>query len=180
MCNVTLILQSEDVAGVRSVTASVKQLRAEGRLQLRDVAELRARPRDPEITWLLHDSGLVGVAEAWRHTDQRYLDTLARDHCLAATPVARGLVAAAVEEAELAGTVARLVAACLDQLTPASSLAWLGGVAERAGLLQLVTRHAPGPSLAQSLAQHLQWPPEDADPGAGLGSLCAGLLVRLL
>ena len=167
------------MAGVRSVTASVKQLRAEGRLQLRDVAELRARPRDPEITWLLHDSGLVGVAEAWRHTDQRYLDTLARDHCLAATPVARGLVAAAVEEEELAGTVARLVAACLDQLTPASSLGWLGGVAERAGLLQLVTRHAPGPSLAQALAQHLQWPAEDADPGAGLGSLCAGLLAAL-
>ena len=53
------------MAGVRNVTASVKQLRGEGRLQLRDVAELRARPRDPEITWLLHDSGLVGVAEAW-------------------------------------------------------------------------------------------------------------------
>ena len=174
-------IKDADIERVRLLADLVTRLRSEGLVDLHNVKELVMTITDPEISLLLHNSGLVNIVAQWRHCPPRYLDTLVTGHCATGSSVVRGLVRAAVtvEDKRVAAIMSKLVVLCCDKMTETWSLNWLhvGDRRWAISVLNIVLKHKPDShSLIQAVGSHLDW---IVVKEAGLGSLCDGLVTTI-
>ena len=174
-------IEDGDVDGVRQLAELVTKLRSEGLVNLQDVKELVMAITDPEMSLLLHTSGLVNIAAQWRHCPPGYLDTLVTGHCPTGSSVVRGLVRAALtmEDRRVSVMMTRLVTMCCDLVTDDWSLTWIPLEDRRwaISVLNIILKHkADSISLIQAVGGHLDW---IVVREVGLGSLCDGLVTTI-
>ena len=179
--------KANDVAGVKKVAELISQLRTEGKINLRDVAELRLKISDPEVSWLLHHHHLVDVVTQWRQCDEQYLETFVLDHWRTGSETAVNIVRAVLEAGEtdkrMMMMMKRMLTLCCKRMNDDWRLEWLGSGYKRWSALALnhVIKHG-APASATDQRQCL----EEAVRGqqgwsvshvSGLGSLCHGLVT---
>ena len=111
------------------MTELISQLRTEGKIDLRDVAELRLKISDPEVSWLLHHHRLVDIVTQWRQCDEQFLETFVLDHWRTGSETAVNIVRAVLEAWEtdkrMMMMMKRMLTLCCQRMNDDWRLEWL-------------------------------------------------------